>query len=226
MGQAGAFSMNESKPMSTGDGGFITTSDDAVARLARLYIDKTYSRGETRRGDEVLLFAAINARPNCLTGAVALAQLERLQENLAARDRIVQRYLAEFVGLQHLRLPQIHPDAECAWWPLPVLYTGNDPTRDEIAAALHAEGLASNSALSPTPGNLHQAVVKDRKYFADRDAIPHFLKDVEYDEWSCPVADEIARQVIRLPVDFRFTDQDVDETIAGIHKVWGHYFGA
>ena len=45
MGRAGAFSMNESKHMSTGDGGFITTSDDAVARLARLYIDKTYSRG-------------------------------------------------------------------------------------------------------------------------------------------------------------------------------------
>ena len=225
MGRAGAFSMNESKHMSTGDGGFITTSDDAVARLARLYIDKTYSRGETRRGDEVLLFAAINARPNCLTGAVALAQLERLQENLAARDRIVQRYLVELAGLHHLRLPQIHPDAECAWWPLPVLYTGNEPTRDEIAAALHAEGLAANSALSPTPGNLHQAVVKDKKYFADRDAIPHFLKDVEYDEWSCPVADEIARQVIRLPVDFRFTDQDIDETIAGIHKVWRHYFG-
>ena len=68
-------------------------------------------------------------------------------------------------------------------------------------------------------------MVKDRKYFADRDAIPHFLKDVEYDEWSCPVADEIASQVIRLPVDFRFTDQDIDETIAGIHKVWRHYFG-
>ena len=225
MGNAGAFSMNESKHMSTGDGGFITTNDDAVARLARLYIDKTYSRGETRRGDEVLLFAAINARPNCLTGAVALAQLERLQENLNRRDAIVQRYFAEFADLPHLRLPKIQDDATCAWWPVPVLYTGDEPTRDDIVSALHAEGLEANSALSPTPGNLHQAVVKDKKFFADRNDVPNFLQDVEYDEWSCPVADEIARQVIRLPVDFRFTDQDVDETIAGIHKVWRHYFG-
>ena len=53
---------------------------------------------------------------------------------------------------------------------------------------------------------------------------PHFLTDVEYDEWSCPVADEIIRQVMRLPIDFRFTEQNVDETIAGIRKVWQHYF--
>ncbi len=56
---------------------------------------------------------------------------------------------------------------------------------------------------------------------------PHFLTDVEYDEydeWPCPVADEIIRQVMRLPIDFRFTEQNVDETIAGIRKVWQHYF--
>ncbi|MAE63876.1 MAG: hypothetical protein CMJ18_06345 [Phycisphaeraceae bacterium] len=225
MGRAGAFSMNESKHMSTGDGGFITTDDDVVARLARLYIDKTYSRGETRRGDEVLLFAAINARPNCLTGAVALAQLERLEDNLAARDRIVRRYYAELGDLPHLRLPKILPGARCAWWPLPARYTGDHPTRDEIVAAMQAEGLEVNSALSPTPGNLHQSVIRDRRFFADRDAVPHFLRDVQYDEWSCPKADEIARQVVRLPVDFRFTDADVDETIAGVKKVWMHYLG-
>lgn len=220
LGNAGAFSMNESKHMSTGDGGFITTSDDAVARLARLYIDKTYARGETRRGDEVLLFAAINARPNCLTAAVALAQLERLPENLAARDRIARRYFAELKELPDLRFPWIHPDAHCAWWPLPVLYTRDDPTRDDMVAALQAEGLAVNSALSPTAGNLHQSVIKNRQFFANRDAIPHFLEQVEYDEWSCPKADDIAKRVIRLPIDFRYSREDIDETIAGIRKVW------
>ena len=194
--------------------------------LARLYIDKTYARGETHRGDEALLFAGINARPNCLTGAVALAQLERLQDNLARRDHIVQRYYNELADLAHLRLPQIHPQAQCAWWPLPALYTATEPCRDEIISALQAEGLACNSGLSPTKGNLHQAVIKNKQFFANQENPPHFLAAVEYDEWSCPVADEIARQVIRLPVDFRFTDQDIDETIAGIRKVWQHYFKA
>jgi dTDP-4-amino-4,6-dideoxygalactose transaminase len=224
MGLAGAFSMNESKHMSTGDGGFVTTDDDEVARIARLYIDKTYSRGETRRGDEVVIFAAMNARPNCMTGAVALAQLERLDENLARRDEIVQRYYRELAGLDHLRLPAIHEHATCAWWPLPVLYTGDKPTRDEIADALAAEGVGVNTALSPGRGNLHTPVIKEKHYYGRTSKVPHFLENVQFDEWSCPVADEVGRQVMRLPVDHRFTDDDITETIAGIRKVWAHYF--
>ena len=77
-----------------------------------------------------------------------------------------------------------------------------------------------SSALSPTAGNLHQSVIKNRQFFANRDAIPHFLEQVEYDEWSCPKADDIAKRVIRLPIDFRYSDEDVDATIAGIRKVW------
>lgn len=224
MGKLGAFSMNESKHMSTGDGGFVTTSDDEAARIERLYIDKTYSRGEVRRGDEMLLFAAINARPSCLTGAVALAQLERLDENLAWRDEIVHRYLRELVDLPNLKLPQIRPDTTCAWWPLPVMYTGTTPSRDEIVETLAAEGIEVSGALSPCTGNLHQRVIRDRRFYAYSDRIPHFLEGVNYDETSCPGADLIVNQVIRLPVDHRFTDQDIDETITGIRKVWSHYF--
>ena len=224
MGAAGAFSMNESKHMSTGDGGFITTQDDEIARIARLYIDKTYSRGEVRRGDETLLFAAINARPTCLTAAVALAQLERLDENLARREEIVQRYIRELSGLPHLRLPEIRRDVRCAWWPLPVMYTGDSPTRDTITHALAAEGLEVNNALSPCKGNLHQRVIRDRKFFAYTDRRPLYLENVTYDEWSCPATDKIAARVMRLPVDHRFTDTDIGETIAGIRKVWAHYF--
>lgn len=222
MGAAGAFSMNESKHMSTGDGGFITTQEDDIARIARLYIDKTYSRGEVRRGDETLLFSAINARPNCLTAAVALAQLERLEENLGRRDEIVQRYLRELAGLPNLALPRIRPDVRCAWWPLPVMYTGQAPTRDDLVAAMHAEGIEANGALSPCKGNLHQQVIRDRKFFAFTDRVPHFLENIVYDEFSCPGTDRVAAQVIRLPVDHRFTDADIDETIEGIRKVWSH----
>ena len=224
IGRAGAFSMNEAKHMSTGDGGFITTNDDEVARVARLYIDKTYARGEVRRGEEALLFAANNFRPNCLTATVALAQLEKLDQSIARREQIVQRYYRELKELPFLYLPRIQKGAECAWWPLPVLYRGDSPSRDEIVAALVAEGLLVNSGLSPNQGSLHTQLIKDRKYYPYSDHVPHFLKQMEYDEWSCPTADEVRRTVIRLPVDHRYTDQDIGETIAGVRKVWSFYF--
>ncbi len=224
MGRAGIFSMNEAKHMSTGDGGFITTDDDELAKVARLYIDKTYARGEVRRGDEALLFASNNFRPNCLTAAVALAQLEKLDQNISRRDEIVQRYYGELNDLPYLYFPKIEEGAECAWWPLPVLYQSESPSRDEIVAALLAEGLEVNTGLSPNQGSLHTLVIKNKKFYPYSDHVPHFLKHVEYDEWSCPAADEVRRTVIRLPVDYRYTDQDITETIEGIRKVWSFYF--
>ena len=157
--------MNESKHMSTGDGGFLTTNDDAFARIARLYIDKTYARGEVRRGDEALLFAANNFRPNGLTAAVALAQLERLDQNVARRNEIVQRYYGELSDLPYLSMPNTLDGAECVWWPLPVLYQSESPPRDEIVAALVAEGLAVNTGLSPNQGNLHTMVIKEKRFY-------------------------------------------------------------
>ena len=44
IGHAAGFSMNESKQMSTGDGGFVMTNHDETARIAQLYHDKTYLR--------------------------------------------------------------------------------------------------------------------------------------------------------------------------------------
>jgi hypothetical protein len=37
--------------------------------------------------------------------------------------------------------------------------------------------------------------------------------------------DELQRTVLRLPVDQRYTDEDIDQTIAGVRKVWRHFFG-
>ena len=63
IGCAAGFSMNESKQMSTGDGGFVTTDDDDTARLASLFRDKTYIRdGSVGRGGQPIPFFALNYR--------------------------------------------------------------------------------------------------------------------------------------------------------------------
>jgi len=35
----------------------------------------------------------------------------------------------------------------------------------------------------------------------------------------------LQRTVIRLPLDERYVDEDIDATIAGMHKVWAHMTG-
>jgi len=225
MGQAGAFSMNESKHMSTGDGGFITTNDHTTAKLARLISDKTYIRdGSVGRGGQPIPFLGLNYRPNCLIGAVALAQLRKLDRRIQRHRDIVSRYYHALDGLPHLALPAVLEGAEPAWWSFPMRYTGESPTRDEILAALGAEGLSVGGGMSPSHNALRTEMIQQRRVYPLTNRVPHFWSDTAYDPDSCPHVDEMARTVLYHKIDERYTDQDVDETILGIHKVWHHYF--
>jgi len=225
LGTAGAFSMNESKHMSAGDGGFLTTDDDRLAEIAALFRDKAYLRSGVARGEQPIPFAAFNYRPTCLTGAMGLAQLDKLQANVARRAEIVRRYYDELGGLPHLLLPKLHEGAEPAWWPVPARYVGETPTRDELAAALRAEGLQISTGMAPANNTLRTELIRRKHFYPLTDRVPHFWRDTIYDPDSCPNVDEMARTVLRLPVDHRYTDEDITQTIQGFHKVWEHYFG-
>ena len=225
IGAIGAFSMNESKHMSTGDGGFCTTSDPEVARIARLFVDKTYIRDGSITGAQPLPFKGMNYRPNCLSAAVALAQLHKVEANVNRRREIVARYFDELADLPHLELPTVLDGAEPAYWPIYTRYTGSEPTRDEIVAALSAEGIPIATSIGPARNVLRSDLIRTKHYYPCTDVVPAFWRDTVYDADSCPSVDALTRTLMTLPVDYRYTDQDVTETIAAVRKVWAHYFG-
>lgn len=223
IGDAAGFSMNESKQMSTGDGGFVTTQQDETARIANLFRDKTYIRdGSVGRGGQPILFFAPNYRGTGLHAAVGLAQLGKLDHVVRRRDEIVQRYYAELADLPHLELPELVEGAAPSWWPLAARYTGSRPSREDLVAALQAEGLSISTGMSPANNILRTDLVRLKKYYPLTDQVPSFWRDTEYDTDSCPNVDELQRTVLRLPVDQRYSDEDIEQTIAGFRKVWHH----
>ncbi len=223
LGKAAGFSMNESKQMTTGDGGFVTTNDDEVARIASLFRDKTYLRdGSVGRGGQPIPFFALNYRANGLHAAVGLAQLGKLEALVQRRDEIARRYYTEFSGLNSFDLPRLTEGGQPSWWPVAGRYTGGEDRRDELVEALRAEGLTISTGMSPANNILRTELVRNKRYYPLTDEVPAFWRDVEYDPDACPNVDELQRTVIRLPVDERYTDQDVEQTIAGVHKVWKH----
>ncbi len=225
MGHAGGFSMNESKQISTGDGGFVTTNDDETADIARLFRDKTYLRNQTlERGVQPIPFFGANLRPTNLQAAIAIAQLRKLEGLVARREQIVRRYIAELGDLPHLDFPKIADNARPSWWPLAIRYTGDEPTRDELVAIFRAEGIPINTSMSAVKNILHTDVIQKRKYYPLTDDIPTFWQNTTYNPDDCPNVDTLQATCLRLPVDERYTDEDIDQTIAAVKKVWAHYF--
>ena len=226
IGDASGFSMNESKQMSTGDGGFVMTNDDEIGRVAGLYRDKTYLRGgDLTHGMQTVPFFAMNYRPTCLQAAVGIAQLRRLEGLVKRRDAIVRRYYLELNGLSYLELPQLVDTGEASWWPLAARYRGSDPSRDELLEAIKAEGVLAGHCLSAVRNILRTEMIQNRQYYAYEVEPPAFWGDTEYDPDGCPEVDALQDSVIRLPVDQRYSDEDISQTIEAVKKVWSHYFG-
>mgnify|MGYP001334204830 CR=1 FL=1 len=225
IGDASGFSMNESKQMSTGDGGFVLTNDEEVARVASLYRDKTYVRGGgLRHGMQPVPFFAMNYRPTCLQAAVGIAQLHKLEGLVERREAIVRRYYNELADVPNLEFPTLVDEGEASWWPLGVRYTGENPSKDEIVEALKAEGVPAGHCMSAVRNILRTEMIQNRQYYPFAEEPPSFWKDVEYDPDSCPNVDALQDGVIRLPVDERYSDEDISQTIEAVRKVFGHYF--
>ena len=100
-----SFSLNHFKHITCGSGGMVLTDDDHLRYLATLLVDKCYQREEKIRNP---FFLAPNYQMTELQGAVALAQLERVQDIVDTRNRLGTRLnalLAEIPGI----VPQAVP---------------------------------------------------------------------------------------------------------------------
>src|SRR5690606_4451120 len=110
-GLAACFSFNGNKTVTAGGGGMIVTDDDELAGRARRLST------QARRGDRYEHEAvAWNYRMTNLNAAVGVAQLERLDEMVAAKRAIAARYGAALAGRDDLRPMPRAPWAEHNCW--------------------------------------------------------------------------------------------------------------
>ena len=114
MGDIGAFSLNLFKTISSGDGGAVITDDENLYERAFGYHDQGHKPNRT--GVEIgnRSFVGMNMRMNELTGAVALAQLRKLEDILAALRTKKAMLKALLSDLPHISFRKINDPGECA----------------------------------------------------------------------------------------------------------------
>jgi perosamine synthetase len=83
-GAVGSFSLQQGKHITTGEGGIVTTNDPALARRIYLFINKAWGYGDAKPDH---YFIAPNYRMSELLGAVAVAQLDKLDAVVESRVR-------------------------------------------------------------------------------------------------------------------------------------------
>lgn len=102
-GRAGSFSFQNSKVMTSGEGGMLTTNDEEFADRARSFSNQGRRKGENYFFHYTL---ATNCRLTALQAAVLTAQLERLPEQIRLRERRERLLRAELADVPGLRFQE------------------------------------------------------------------------------------------------------------------------
>jgi perosamine synthetase len=176
LGDAAAFSFYGNKIIATGEGGMVTTDDDALAARVRLL------RGQGVDPERRYWFPVVgyNYRMMNLPAAIGLAQLERADWHTGRRREVAAGYQNLLRGVPFLRWQDESEWARHAYWMFTVLLgRGSAVGRDELAARLAVRGVETRPVFYP----LH--------------LLPPYREAARGEEF--PVAEWLARRGLSLP---------------------------
>jgi dTDP-4-amino-4,6-dideoxygalactose transaminase len=113
IGAIGCFSLQQGKHITTGEGGVVVTNDDALARRLFLFINKAWGYGDANPDH---YFLALNYRISELQGAVALAQLNKLEAVAHARAQAAKYLTRKIKDLPGIETPYISTRSVHTYW--------------------------------------------------------------------------------------------------------------
>jgi 8-amino-3,8-dideoxy-alpha-D-manno-octulosonate transaminase len=223
-GALGAFSLQQEKNITAGEGGIVVTNDETLYLRATRYQDQggqfvtSYASG---RGEELTEpYAGENLRMGELAGAVAGVQLERLPAVLSAlrasKARILER-VGDVSGLVRRRRPDPDGDGSSSiTWFLP-----DPPTAKRFAAAVRAEGVPCAQMYGGRPVYMNPAVL-DRRTASGKGgpwACAEHPTDRTYGQGLCPRTEALVARSVIVPIGVEYTDRDCDDVAAAVRKV-------
>jgi len=195
---ATCFSLYATKNLAAGEGGIITTNDDAVA--GAVDDNRIMRRGHGSLYD--IGVPGYKANLSDVLASIALCQLDKLERHRAIRQRHVAMYdaaVADLDGIEPLvrdprdthalHLYVVRVDAERA-----------GATRDEYQRALAEENIGTSIHFLP----VHQLSAYRERY---------------PDQRPLPVAERAGREVLSLPLSPAHSEADVEDAIAALRRV-------
>jgi dTDP-4-amino-4,6-dideoxygalactose transaminase len=201
---ATCFSLYATKNVAAGEGGMVTTDDDGIAAALRNL--RLMRRGEGSLYDVTV--AGFKANLSDVLAAIALCQLDKLEEHAEIRRRYVAAYdtaVAELAGITPLvRDPRDHHALHL--YVVRIDAEGAGADRDAYQRALREENIGTS---------IHFLPVHRLTYYRER--FP--------DQPRLPVAERAGDEVLSLPLSPAHSDADIEDAIDALRRVHARFTG-
>jgi perosamine synthetase len=210
-GNIAIFAFYPNKQMTTGEGGVLITPDKEVAERARS--ERNQGRPEENNGHVEHDRLGFNYRLSDLQAAIGIAQVERLDELLNARENVAALYRERLTQLgaapageeqdHDLCLPcENNGDERRGWFVFVIqLPTGTD--RDEVISALAERGVASKA------------------YLPCIHLLPPYRERFGFVGGEFPIAERISERSLALPFFTSMSEGQVDRVCTALAEALG-----
>jgi perosamine synthetase len=203
------FSFYATKTLTTGEGGMVTTDNDALADRIRLMRLHGLSRDAWKRYSAdghwryAISEAGFKYNLTDIQAALGLVQLSKCDEMRRSRVRIARKYDQALSQLEAYRIPSASPDVQHAWHLYVILV---DPSvllihRDQVIEELRERGIGT--AVHFIPLHLHR----------------YYREKWGYRTGDFPIAEEYFDRCISLPIYPGMTDEDVTQVIEALDEI-------
>ena len=201
LGDAAVFAFYPNKQMTTGEGGIIVTDRadwDALYRSLRNQGRDVFDAwlDHSRLG--------YNYRLDELSAALGVAQLARLEELLAKRERVAQMYNERLSTVDGLDIPYISATTTRMSWFVYVIRLGPGIERTAVMAGLEERGIPS------------------RPYFTPIHLQPFYRKLFGYREGDFPITERLGQSALALPFYSALDDEKVEYVCQNLREVLAH----
>ncbi|HOG46378.1 MAG TPA: DegT/DnrJ/EryC1/StrS family aminotransferase [Anaerolineae bacterium] len=204
-----AFSFYPTKNMTTGEGGMVTTSDDALAERMRLLTLHGMSRDAWKRYTSAgswyyeVVAAGFKYNMTDIQAALGIHQLRRLDGFVAVRQRYARLYDEALAALPQVETPIVHGDRSHIYHLYPIRLVPERLAIDRARFIEELRALNIGSSVHFIPVHLH----------------PFYRDTFGYKRGDLPVAERIYERIISLPLFPKMVEQDVRDVIAAVADV-------
>lgn len=199
------FSLHPVKPITSGEGGVITTQDAGLAAKMRVFRSHGITsdfRQREKQGSWAyeMVSLGFNYRLSDLQCALAQSQLRKLPGWIARRQEIARRYDDAFSGHSSFVPLTTRPGVSHGYH-LYVIRLRGGRDRGAVFKALRGEGIGVNVHYAPV--HLH----------------PFYREKFGMGPGLCPAAEQAAEEILTLPVFPRMSDADAEDVISAVRRV-------
>lgn len=202
LGKFGIYSFNGNKIITTSGGGMLVSGDGEAIERARFFATQARDKARHYQHSQI----GYNYRMSNVTAGIGRGQLLHLDEHIALKRAIYDRYKEAFADIEEITMNPLNPDGEAnCWLSCMTIREGSSVTPDMVMDRLAEHNMESRPIWKP----MHLQPVFEKNDFFTHDGGKDSVSGRVFESGLC------------LPSDIKNTQEDMDQIISLVRGVFG-----